>query len=309
MNIYLQKIKFMFAFTLAEVLITLAIVGVVAAMTLPVLINKIQDSQYERARAKILSSVGEAGRLLAVNGDISSASDAEDFVKNYLSKKLKIVKTCDSNNLEKCGLSAKVKRPDGSQFNMPKKNEDSGFGKLNDTSSWYAVKNNLGYGFVTANGYSINLFYNPNCTTSIDIDDNNASGYICFNAIYDMNGLRNPNQVGKDIGFVTVLYPNETNRAVAPHAAPVYLAEKYTWTEAQNKCSELGKEYTLPDKDELLAIAANKNFIYQSNNDPRWSSSSTTLNGKASAWRVNFYEGSRNIKKQTDTNQVICIKR
>ena len=42
------------AFTLAEVLITLGIIGVVAAMTLPALINKAEDkileSQYKKCK-------------------------------------------------------------------------------------------------------------------------------------------------------------------------------------------------------------------------------------------------------------------
>ena len=60
-------------FTLAEVLITLGIIGVVAAITLPVLINKIHDKEYDRAKEKALMSIGEAGRILAVNGEINSA--------------------------------------------------------------------------------------------------------------------------------------------------------------------------------------------------------------------------------------------
>jgi len=301
-------LKTKLAFTLAEVLITLSIVGVVAAMTLPILINKIQDSQYERARSKILLSVGEAGRLLAVNGDINSASNAEDFVKNHLSKKLKIIKTCDSSKLKDCGLPEKIKRSDNSLLNMPKKNKELGIGHMPTTSSWYTSGDMSSYGFITANGYSINLFYNPNCIVGTNSDDPNASGYVCFNAVYDMNGIRNPNQVGKDIGFVTVLYPDETNRAVAPNAAPITLSGKYTFTEAQAKCSELGKEYTLPDKEELLAIAINGN-ISKTLNDPHWSSSSTTYNGQASAWRINFNEGYSTIKYQTIASTVVCIKR
>ena len=37
------------AFTLAEVLITLGIIGIVAAITIPTLINNVQDAQYKTA--------------------------------------------------------------------------------------------------------------------------------------------------------------------------------------------------------------------------------------------------------------------
>ena len=44
-----------FGFTLAEVLITLGIIGVVAAMTMPTLMNSTQGAQYKTAYKKALS--------------------------------------------------------------------------------------------------------------------------------------------------------------------------------------------------------------------------------------------------------------
>ena len=48
------------AFTLAETLITLSIVGVVAAMTMPVLINKINNQRYQTASKKVHSVMTQA---------------------------------------------------------------------------------------------------------------------------------------------------------------------------------------------------------------------------------------------------------
>jgi prepilin-type N-terminal cleavage/methylation domain-containing protein len=48
------------AFTLAEVLITLAIIGVVAMMTIPALINKIQDMQFRTAAKEAYSKASQA---------------------------------------------------------------------------------------------------------------------------------------------------------------------------------------------------------------------------------------------------------
>ena len=45
------------AFTLAEVLITLGIIGVVAAMTMPTLLNSTQGAQYRTAQESIVSIV------------------------------------------------------------------------------------------------------------------------------------------------------------------------------------------------------------------------------------------------------------
>ena len=44
-------------FTLAEVLITLGIIGVVAAMTMPTLMNSTQGAQYKAAYKKALSAL------------------------------------------------------------------------------------------------------------------------------------------------------------------------------------------------------------------------------------------------------------
>ena len=47
MKLSIEQTNIFFGFTLAEVLITLGIIGIVAAMTLPVLTNKIKHKEYE----------------------------------------------------------------------------------------------------------------------------------------------------------------------------------------------------------------------------------------------------------------------
>ena len=54
------------AFTLVEILITLGVIGIMSAITLLVVINKINYLHYSRAREKALSTIGEAGKILAV---------------------------------------------------------------------------------------------------------------------------------------------------------------------------------------------------------------------------------------------------
>ena len=56
----LKKTIGMGGFTLAEVLITLGIIGVVAAMTMPTLINSTQGAQYKTAYKKALSVMSQA---------------------------------------------------------------------------------------------------------------------------------------------------------------------------------------------------------------------------------------------------------
>ena len=64
-----------FGFTLAEVLITLGIIGVVAAMTMPTLINQTNGAQYKAAYKKALSAISQ-GITLNVALDDKSFADA-----------------------------------------------------------------------------------------------------------------------------------------------------------------------------------------------------------------------------------------
>ena len=69
---YIRKVDIMkknFAFTLAEVLITLAIIGVVAAMTLPTLVNKYQDRVNETRYKKAVSMLSQAVQLAMAEVD------------------------------------------------------------------------------------------------------------------------------------------------------------------------------------------------------------------------------------------------
>ena len=76
-------------FTLSEVLITLGVIGVVAALTIPGIIANANDSKYRGARQKALATIGEAVRNIAVAEGIDNASSAEDFVENYLKSNYK----------------------------------------------------------------------------------------------------------------------------------------------------------------------------------------------------------------------------
>ena len=56
--------KKILAFTLAEVLITLGIIGIVAAMTIPTLMSKIQEKRYTTQYKKIFSELNQTMKML-----------------------------------------------------------------------------------------------------------------------------------------------------------------------------------------------------------------------------------------------------
>lgn len=95
------------AFTLAEVLITLGIIGVVAAMTIPVLMNSIQENQFKTAYKKAFSVASQAWQSAYADyrlevrpnwTDPQSRIDNFDVFRSYF----KVAKICNSGNNSQC---------------------------------------------------------------------------------------------------------------------------------------------------------------------------------------------------------------
>ena len=90
------------AFTLAEVLITLGIIGVVAAMTMPVLISNHKKQEYVTRLKKVYSILMQDIELSKVEyGDIQNWDwnlNLINFVDTYLLKNLQITNNCKTAN-------------------------------------------------------------------------------------------------------------------------------------------------------------------------------------------------------------------
>ena len=293
------------AFTLSEVLITLGIIGIVAALTMPSLINNANDRKYRGARQKALVTIGGAVRNITVTEGIGNATNAEDFVENQLRKQIQIVKTCKNNDLRSCGIEigssniTTLTEPK-TKTTMPKKMSEL----ANSLTNGETIDgNSTSYGFVMSNGYSVNLFYNPNCLGDSKID-HWGQDRVCVNAIYDMNGLARPNEVGKDIGFVTVIYPDEQVVAYAPD---VYQkdTELLTYAQTTNACQNINKELSMPNRDELLSIYYNKNLL-GIDSQGYWTSSEAE---RDLVWFQNTHDGSRGLNTQAFSHLVRCIRR
>ena len=182
MDILEQKskgIKFISAFTLAEVLITLGIIGIVAAMTIPTLINNYQK-QVAVSRVKAFSSIFSQAlqSMMQANGiDNLSNKYTDSEFWNGLSNQLKLAKNCDAAENQGCFSSSDYKR-----FN-PKTGTISSY----DTGSSYKG--------VLVNGTSLSVnYYSPACTAN----DLQSDQTMCGHVFIDVNGKNSPNQVGKD---------------------------------------------------------------------------------------------------------------
>ncbi len=71
------------AFTLAEVLITLAIVGIIAAITIPTIVNKYKTTVASTRLKKFYSMMSQAIQLSEIdNGEITTWTKSEGDIKN-----------------------------------------------------------------------------------------------------------------------------------------------------------------------------------------------------------------------------------
>ena len=87
------------AFTLAETLIALAIIGIVAALTLPTLITTISNKVKDNQIAVFERKFNKGTDLLNINNGIGPYYQSTSEFVNALSKHLKIVTVCDKDHI------------------------------------------------------------------------------------------------------------------------------------------------------------------------------------------------------------------
>lgn len=92
-------------FTLAEVLITLGIIGVVAAMTIPTLMSNTGKAEFKTAFKKIISTVNQAVTMsVAIDyldfGDAYPGTSDTESIYKIIENKMQIAKTVSSTTPE-----------------------------------------------------------------------------------------------------------------------------------------------------------------------------------------------------------------
>lgn len=185
------------AFTLAEVLITLAIVGIIAAITIPILFQKSQDAELINKMKREFSVINQAMKAAAIpnNGDFLvtwtsiPTGGSSIRVKNQLISQMPSVTNCDTTNGANIGvcfpLRAGIKVQNGNLTN------DSFTGNI-EGSTWTA-------GFIANDGTAIAL----EIDTSACDDTTTSCGWMAM----DVNGFQGPNTWGRDI-YVFNIYAN-----------------------------------------------------------------------------------------------------
>ena len=205
------------AFTLAEALIALVVVGIVAAVTVPTLANRYAQRVNSERHANIVYKMATAMHNMKNQGELEGKFDTTmDFV-NRLKRYIKIDKICKSDKIAECWPTKSVITWGGEKYDV------SNAKTRGDIITDANAEDNPNVGIILADGANLILTYNPDydglnmgdtieySPAKLPIDkgleeykeySNNAMEGLAF--IFDVNGNSGPNkeQTGK-VGGIT----------------------------------------------------------------------------------------------------------
>lgn len=159
-----------FGFTLAEVLITLGIIGVVAALTMPSLIQKHKEMETVIKLKKAYSAISQAYTTILFEDNINTVQYEYDslIMMEKFNKHLKFQKVCGYDR--GCFPDVTYEQVQGGAYvNWERDNKDRTRAIMND-------------------GTLIMFNHNTN--------------YIFAQIYVDINGFKGPNQLGKDFFYI-----------------------------------------------------------------------------------------------------------
>ena len=327
------------AFTLAEVLITLAVIGVVAAMTLPTLIAKINEKADSNQKAVIEAKLIQGLNMLDLHGGMNDTySSTAEFVEE-LSKYMKITAVCDGST------KAFTECLPYSELNYIQNGEQKSIelSKINSASSL-----NLPTGgekdfmnpvaIVLGDGTPIILSYDKKCISDPDsIKTDNKQIHSCVAGIYDFNGSRKPNLYGGDehtrndlISFTGAKLEDSYREIggvkIMNEIASPSMIDGNSWNGAYSACENIGGR--LPNDQELADIASEiydtqvgaRETLYRLND---WNQTILSKIGvdqsysnfvlwSSTKWVRNFYQNSTSTSEDLVGNypgiRFICVK-
>lgn len=161
------------AFTLAEVLVTLGIIGVVSAMTLPTLVKNHQRQVYVTQLQKVYNEMSQAFEQVITDSNAVNLRESkywregnEWFFRNYF----KTTKICSGNDVYDC-------------FADEYKNMNGNTIRLRGFIATGGGEDGVGVSAVLADGASVFVMGNGNMNT----------------VVTDINGKQGPNILGRDL--------------------------------------------------------------------------------------------------------------
>ena len=326
-------------FTMAEILISLTIIGIIAAITLPALRANINEKAWATQRKALYNRMSQAIAMMpSLNGygvdpeneTNTTNNAAQTFVTNGLSNVLKIKNICSNNELSKCGIVSKYKNMGGVKKTFPTTLQTLNFRLVGSYSGQHAIstahysyslQNTNAAAFETANGESVAVFYQPYCIDNLSNLSAKTFQYIavaplmCANFVFDLNGKKGPNQIGKDMGIITALYPTDSN-VVMP--VPLHKDSKdedgnesTTYAKAVRACRLEGSDVRLPNNEEWASMVINLEFFdlkrhleVSGNPSALYATGTRTAN-----WAMSAYYALLTNAFYGDNVRIRCIKR
>ena len=238
------------AFTLAEVLITLGIIGVIAAMTLPTLVQKQQEKVTVSRLKKAYSALSQAYLMISkdygepTNWGISLAVTDDDGntnaegalnVANLFAKYMNVTKNCGV--ADGCWHSGNTYHLKGTPFLDTNNRADLAKLKLSDGT-------HVAFGGL-----------NADC--SLNRGETKALSSVCGWIIVDVNGNDRPNTYGIDIFEFSI-----TKYNIMPYGTQEDTAFSFN-THCRDKSTALGNGCT-------AWVIYNENMDYRRCNDLSW---------------------------------------
>ena len=256
------------AFTLAETLITLLVIGVVAALTIPALMQNISDYTLSKQRKVFTEKFNEGLRQMRIDGKLEEKYESTqafvDVMKNYF----KIAQVCDKDNLTNC-FTKTFNYSDVYGFSIGEKKYNFDSEKIDITynvanlKTTQAIKSATGLdspnynsdvlGIVFIDGVQMLITVDPDCI-GIASGDTTGNLFSCFGYIADINSSKSPNIVKKDIltnipladvGFEIVTMTTPSGSACPSAAYDGRKDSSYCYLTSAQESSEVIAKYGL----------------------------------------------------------------
>ncbi len=242
-----NKYKNISAFTLAEVLITIVIISLLALITLPILKggvdSKVTDSQKKTFEQKLKENF----HAMQSAGALSEGYDlTEDFI-NAMKKYMNISKSCKSNKLSECFAEKVITEEKEVKYNTKQMSTSK------DISAGFTEESDLG-GVVFADGTTAIIAHDPDCYIK-DKYDSSIDATACIAMIYDVNGKNAPNIMGVDVFELNVNSFGLSFEIIGDvvGSSTFGCPDGNCWQGAVNYCASQGGN--LPSKTQLQEIA------------------------------------------------------
>lgn len=176
-------------FTLAEILIVLMVIGVVATMTIPSLMKGVTDAQFKTAYKKAYNAVVNIAAMENVSGNLpaSNNSAAAETLYKTLRANLSIKDYIDYSADKNTNLNSGVKISLNDLSDTP-----IDFTANATNSPWFTTDDNISYivmtpaQFVTESGAE-GVTAATSCGTKAEINDD--IGKACAVIVVDVNGV------------------------------------------------------------------------------------------------------------------------